>query len=93
MSTAIRRETSEGGFCRRVLLVALTNSADSRYQDAVAIDSTIADATILTTDEVLTEFLTYFAEDAWLRNRAARTVQELLKDPDVLVVPQSRESF
>ena len=73
--------------------VALTNPADSRYQDAVAIDSAIADATILTTDEVLTEFLTYFAEDSWLRNRAARTVQKLLKDPDVLVVPQSRESF
>jgi predicted nucleic acid-binding protein len=50
-------------------------------------------ATVVTTDEVLSEFLTFFAEDAWLRNRAARTVQALLTDPAVLVIPQSRESF
>ena len=43
--------------------VALTNPADSRYLDVVAIDSAIADATVVTTDEVLTEFLTFYAED------------------------------
>ena len=73
--------------------VALTNPADSRYHDAVAVDGALADVATVTTDEVLSEFLRFFAEDAWLRNRAARTVKELLKDPDVLIVPQSRESF
>ena len=73
--------------------VALTNPADARYQDAVAVDDMLTGATIFTTDEVLSEFLTFFAGDDWLRNRAARTVLELLNDPDVRVIPQSRESF
>ena len=48
--------------------VALTNPADSRYRDAVAIDGMLANATVVTTDEVLTEFLTFFAQDSWLRS-------------------------
>jgi predicted nucleic acid-binding protein len=73
--------------------VALTNPADSRYHDANAVDDLLAGATVFTTDEVLAEFLTFFAVDAWLRNRAAETVLKLLKEPDVRVVAQSRESF
>jgi predicted nucleic acid-binding protein len=73
--------------------VALTNPTDARYRDAAAIDDILAGATVFTTDEVLAEFLTFFANDAWLRNRAAETVLELLKEPDVCVVAQSRESF
>lgn len=57
--------------------VALTNPADSRYCD----------------NEVLGEFLTFFAGADWLRDRASRTVLVLLKDPDIRVIPQSRESF
>ena len=73
--------------------VALANPADSRYEDAVAIDEMLTGAVIFTTDEVLSEFLTFFAGDDWLRSRAVRTVIELLQDPDVRVIPQSRESF
>ena len=73
--------------------VALTNPDDSRYHDAGAMDHTLADARILTTDEVLAEFLTFFSSDPWLRNRAAETVRALLCDPDVRVIAQSRESF
>ena len=73
--------------------VALTNLADARYGDARALDDMLAGATVFTTDEVLAEFLTFFAGDAWLRNRSAETVLRLLKEPDVCVVAQSRESF
>jgi predicted nucleic acid-binding protein len=73
--------------------VALTNAADSRYRDAISMDGLLAGATIVTTDEVLGEFLTFFAADSWLRIRAARTVRALLDDADVLIIPQSRESF
>lgn len=73
--------------------VALTNPADSRYQDAKAFDEVLATAAIITTDEVLVEFLTFFAADPWLRNRAAETVRILLGDPAVRVIAQSRESF
>jgi len=73
--------------------VALTNPSDSRYRDAVAVDGLLAGTTLFTTDEVLAEFLTFFAGDDWLRDRAARTVLELLQDPEMRVIPQSRESF
>ena len=48
---------------------------------------------MITTDEVLVEFLTFFSGDPWLRKRAAATVMTLFNDPAVHVVPQSRESF
>ena len=73
--------------------VALTNPADSRYRDVDAFDDLLARATIFTIEEVLTEFLTFFAADAWLRQRAAETVRELITDPEVRVIPQSHESF
>ncbi len=73
--------------------VALTNPADSHYQDAGELDNILIGASIYTTDEVLAEFLTFFSGDAWLRDRAAQTVLQLLQDPDVEVIPQSRESF
>ena len=73
--------------------VALTNTADSSYQQAAALDDELAGTTIFTTDEVLSEFLTFFAGDAWLRERAVRTVSALLEDSDVRVIPQSHDSF
>jgi len=73
--------------------VALTNPDDSRYHDAKAFDGILSSATIFTTDEVLAEFLTYFAAGLWQRRRAPGTVREILNDPDVRVIPQSRDSF
>ena len=73
--------------------VALTNPDDSRYQDALALDRILAGAAIATTDEILTEFMTFFSADPWQRNRAAATVRSLLANPAVRVIPQSRESF
>ncbi len=73
--------------------VALTNPADPQFQHALELDHELGGAAIFTTDEVLSEFLTFFAGDSWLRDRAARTVGLLLQDPDVRVIPQSRDSF
>jgi hypothetical protein len=53
--------------------VALTNPDDTRYRDAVAFDAFLTDATIVTTDEVLVEFMTFFSADPW--QRAARLPQ------------------
>jgi uncharacterized protein len=73
--------------------VALTNPDDTRYRDAVAMDKTLTDTLIFTTDEVLVEFMTFFSADPWQRGRAAATVRRLLDKPEVRVVPQSRDSF
>lgn len=49
---------------------------------------------LVTTDEVLTEFVTAFSRSGHsLRARAARTARDILDSPDVKVVTQSRESF
>jgi predicted nucleic acid-binding protein len=73
--------------------IALTNPADSRHREAHILDASLAGTRIVTTDEVLAEFLTFFASDPWLRNRAARTVQRLLAKRSVRLIPQSRQSF
>ena len=73
--------------------VALTNPDDFRYQDALALDDVLAGAIIFTTDEILTEFMTFFSARPWQRSRAASTVRSLLVDPAVRVIPQSRASF
>jgi predicted nucleic acid-binding protein len=73
--------------------VAIANPNDSRYHDAIELDSVLVGATILTTDEILGEFLTFFSAGPWQRSRAAATVQALLTDPNVRVIPQSRSSF
>ena len=73
--------------------VALTNPDDTRYRDAMAFDRVLANATVVTTDEVLSEFLTFFAAGPWGRGRAVATVQRLLVHPGIRIVPQSRASF
>ncbi len=73
--------------------VALTNPDDTRYRDAVAFDAFLVDTKILTTDEVLVEFMTFFSADPWQRGRAAATVRRLLANLEIRVVEQSRDSF
>ena len=73
--------------------VALTNPDDTRYRDAVAFDKVLTTTTIVTTDEVLAEFVTFFSADPRQRGRAAATVRRLLVHPAMRVIPQSRESF
>ena len=48
---------------------------------------------VITTEEVLSEVLTFFAADSWLRNRAVQTVREIISDDAVRIIPQSHESF
>jgi len=75
--------------------VALADSADSAHRTALELTSRFADATIVTTDEVLTEYLTFFATaPERFRSRAAEGVEKLLTTSSVIqVIPQSRESF
>ena len=48
----------------------------------------------MTTDEVLAEYLAFFAgARPSVRAKAGTNVADLIKNPAVLVVPQSRESF
>jgi predicted nucleic acid-binding protein len=74
--------------------VALTNIQDSAHEKANAFTVPVAPLAICTTEEVLTEYLNYFA--AWglqLRGKAALNVQNIMKSRTVEVVPQTTSSF
>ena len=73
---------------------ALTSADDAAHEGALALSHSLSPDKIITTDEVLCEFLAFFAgARPALRNEAGRIAAELLDDPDVRVIPQSRQSF
>jgi len=69
--------------------IALTLPGDAAYARAHQVTDDI-----LTTEEVLTEYLTFFsAAPAHLRREVAANVEAMLSDPSVRVIPQSHDSF
>jgi uncharacterized protein len=73
--------------------IALADSNDSAHRRALEITADRATSSIVTTDEVLTEYLNYFSTAPEpLRSKAAHGVQRLIAG-SVRVIPQSRESF
>jgi predicted nucleic acid-binding protein len=74
--------------------IALIDFNDSAHGRAAALTSDLADVAIVTTDEVLTECLTFFATaSVALRRKAVASVRRILENPGVRVLPQNRESF
>jgi predicted nucleic acid-binding protein len=74
--------------------IALTNPFDQHHDVAVQCSSSIGRARILTTDAVLIEFLNALAEKGpHIRGAAIRSVETILSNPRVTVLPQSRSSF
>jgi predicted nucleic acid-binding protein len=74
--------------------IALADFNDSAHQRALTITRERAAASIVTTDEVLAEYLTFFAAaPAPLRQQVAASVQGILANPAIRVIPQSRRSF
>ena len=73
--------------------IGLTNPEDSHSQAALRFDDLLSGGHVTTTEEILTELLTFFAADSWLRNRAVQTVREIISDNAVRIIPQSHESF
>ncbi|MEK6548978.1 MAG: PIN domain-containing protein [Nitrospirota bacterium] len=74
--------------------IALTNPFDQHHDAAVQCSSSLGRARILTTDAVLIEFLNALAEKGpHIRGAAIRTVETILNNPLVTVLPQSRSSF
>lgn len=72
--------------------IALANPADAWHQEATRFSQ--MHHVLVTTDEVLTEFLNYFA-GAGERKRAviARMFEEAMSHPQIVVLPQTRASL
>ncbi len=68
-----------GLFADTFYRIALADFADSAHQRALTLTAKLADSHIVTTDKVLTEYLTFFSTAAErLRREVAETVEGLL---------------
>jgi predicted nucleic acid-binding protein len=74
--------------------IALANPADSWHQTATTFSQTTPGARLVTTDEVLSEFLNYFsAAGERKRGVVARMFEEAMSHQHIVVLPQTRESL
>jgi len=74
--------------------IALADTNDSAHRLALTLTTERAASPIVTTDEVLTEYLNFFSSAPEpFRRRAAHGVERLLMSSVVRVIPQSRDSF
>ena len=74
--------------------VGLANRRDELHEAAQSASRSLGPFRIVTTDEVLVEFLNYFADFGdVMRRKAAELVRSVLEHPDVEVAEQTRESF
>ena len=73
--------------------IAMVNPNDSWAKIAKAARASLGEVFIVTTDEVLTEFLAALSRGEHMRKQAAKMVRAILENPNVKVIPQTRESF
>jgi uncharacterized protein len=81
-------------FADAVYWIALANPKDQWHARVVQTMRSLGQVSLVTTDEVLDEFLAYYSGyGPALRSDAVQTVEDALADPLVNVRPQSRQSF
>jgi len=81
-------------FADTLYRVAIVRPKDQWQEPARRARASLGGVRLLTTDEVLAEFLnTFSGRGEHLRRQAAKMVREILENPNVTVVPQSRDSF
>ena len=73
--------------------IALANVRDAAHGRILGISRGLAFRRIVTTAEVLIEYLNFYSEDPRLRMVAAQTVEDILAGTKVQVLPQSQFTF
>jgi predicted nucleic acid-binding protein len=74
--------------------VSLANPKDQSYAKVVAVGRSLGQVTLITTEEVLDEFLAYYSgRGRALRELAVATVEKAMANPLVIVRPQSHQTF
>lgn len=69
--------------------IALTYPGDAAYDRVHQVTQEI-----VTTEEVLAEYLTFFsAKSQYMRRRVVATVEAIMSDPGIRVITQSHDSF
>jgi uncharacterized protein len=81
-------------FADAVYWIAAANRKDQWHGHVINAMHSLGQATLITTEEVLDEFLTHYSgHGPAMRNVAARTVDKALLNPLVIVRPQSHQTF
>ncbi len=81
-------------FADAVYWIAAANRKDQWHAKVIGVMRSLGQVTLVTTQEVLDEFLTHYSgHGPTMRNYAARTVEKALANPQVRVRPQSDQSF
>jgi predicted nucleic acid-binding protein len=80
-------------FADSLYWIALSHQRDQWHTAALKVSQTLTNAQIITTDEVLSEFLTAFRHNHPLRAAASRQVNGVIANPAITIIPQSRQSF
>jgi uncharacterized protein len=74
--------------------IALANPRDQWYATAKQVTKDLGPHRLYTTEEVPTEFLNFFsAKGAAMRRMADELVQRISRNPNITVLPQTRDSF
>ena len=81
-------------FADALYWVALAHRKDQWHVRAIQVSQQIGAVTLVTTEEVLTEFLNHFSAcGVPMRIQTASTVRGFLNDPSMIVIPQSHQTF
>ena len=80
-------------FADAVYWIAIVKPNDPWLIDAMAARKRLGKTRIVTTEEVLGELLAALRKGPFLRHLAVKMVRAILSNPNVRVVPQSRDSF
>ncbi|MEH2317663.1 type II toxin-antitoxin system VapC family toxin [Nostoc sp.] len=74
--------------------IALANPRDAWHVRTQDIHKSLMQTKLITTDEVLTEFVNYFSTAGrYTRSGIFKLAQSILQNDRVQVIPQTRESF
>jgi uncharacterized protein len=74
--------------------IALLNPKDDWYDSVIKVSQSIANSQIITTEEVLTEVLTFYSNSgSRQRKRTVNFIKQIMNNPAVQVIPQNHESF
>lgn len=74
--------------------VALINKTDSWHQRVRSYSPNLSNVKIITTEEVLTETINFFASfPAPIRAAVSQLVVQIIADYNIQVIPQTHESF
>jgi predicted nucleic acid-binding protein len=81
-------------FADTLYWVAIVRPNDSWQQAAEKARQALGEVQLVTTDEVLSEFLTAMSHGgAEVRRRAVETVRQIQASPQVTIIAQSRDTF